>query len=175
MRWIAPILSFTADEIWKEIPGKREANVFIAEWFQLPKMPKDSLSNEYWALVASVKTAVNKVLEEKRSEGAKGGSLGAEVTLYCDEKLQTELSQLGDELRFVLITSAATLQPLNAAQNAEDTDVAGLKVFVKATEQPKCERCWHHRADVGANPSHPTICLRCVVNVDGNGEPRNFA
>ncbi|MBK8187008.1 MAG: isoleucine--tRNA ligase [Cellvibrio sp.] len=175
VRWIAPILSFTADEIWKEIPGKREANVFIAEWFQLPKMPKDSLSNEYWALVASVKTAVNKVLEEKRSEGAKGGSLGAEVTLYCDEKLQTELSQLGDELRFVLITSAATLQPLNAAQNAEDTDVAGLKVFVKATEQPKCERCWHHRADVGANPSHPTICLRCVVNVDGNGEPRNFA
>ncbi len=175
VRWIAPILSFTADEIWKEIPGKREANVFIAEWFQLPKMPKDSLSNEYWALVASVKTAVNKVLEEKRSEGAKGGSLGAEVTLYCDEKLQTELSQLGDELRFVLITSAATLQPLNAAQNAEETDVAGLKVFVKATEQPKCERCWHHRADVGANPAHPAICLRCVVNVDGDGELRDFA
>lgn len=175
VRWIAPILSFTADEIWKEIPGKREANVFVAEWFQLPEMPRDSLSNEYWALVASVKTAVNKVLEEKRSEGAKGGSLGAEVTLYCDEKLQTELSELGDELRFVLITSAATLQPLSAAQNAEETDVAGLKVFVKTTEQPKCERCWHHRADVGANAAHPTICLRCVVNVDGDGESREFA
>jgi isoleucyl-tRNA synthetase len=175
VRWIAPILSFTADEIWKEIPGKREANVFVAEWFQLPEMPKDSLSDEYWTLIASVKTAVNKVLEEKRSEGAKGGSLGAEVTLYCDEKLQIELSKLGDELRFVLITSAATLQPLSAAQDAEETDVVGLKVFVKATEQPKCERCWHHRADVGANPTHPTICLRCVVNVDGNGEPRGFA
>jgi isoleucyl-tRNA synthetase len=175
VRWIAPILSFTADEIWKEIPGKREANVFVAEWFQLPEMPKDSLSNEYWELIASVKTAVNKVLEEKRSEGAKGGSLGAEVTLYCDEKLQTKLSKLGDELRFVLITSAATLQSLSASQGAEATDVAGLKVFVKATEQPKCERCWHHRADVGANPAHPTICLRCVVNVDGDGEPRGFA
>lgn len=175
VRWIAPILSFTADEVWKEIPGKREANVFVAEWFQLPEMPRDSLSNEYWALVASVKTAVNKVLEEKRSEGAKGGSLGAEVTLYCDEKLQSELNKLGDELRFVLITSAATLQPISAAQNADDTDVAGLKVAVKSTEQPKCERCWHHRADVGANPAHPTICLRCVVNVDGNGEPRDFA
>jgi isoleucyl-tRNA synthetase len=175
VRWIAPILSFTADEIWKEIPGKREANVFVAEWFQLPEMPKDSLSDEYWTLIASVKTAVNKVLEEKRSEGAKGGSLGAEVTLYCDEKLQIELSKLGDELRFVLITSAATLQPLSAAQNAEETDVVGLKVFVKATEQPKCERCWHHRADVGANPVHPTICLRCVVNVDGVGEERDFA
>ena len=175
VRWIAPILSFTADEIWKEIPGKREANVFVAEWFSLPTLPNDSLSDDYWALMAEVKTAVNKVMEEKRSEGAKGGSLGAEVTLYCDEKLQSELSKLGDELRFVLITSAATLQPLNAAQNADETDVAGLKVFVKATEQVKCERCWHHRADVGANPAHPTICLRCVENVDGEGEVREFA
>ncbi len=175
VRWIAPILSFTADEIWKEIPGKREANVFVAEWFGLPTLPSDSLSDDYWALIAEVKTAVNKVMEEKRSEGAKGGSLGAEVTLYCDEKLQSELSKLGDELRFVLITSAATLQPLSAAQNADATDVAGLKVFVKATEQVKCERCWHHRADVGANPAHPTICLRCVVNVDGDGETREFA
>lgn len=175
VRWIAPILSFTADEVWKEIPGKREANVFVAEWYKLPAIPDDSLSDDYWALIAEVKTAVNKVLEEKRSEGAKGGSLGAEVTLCCDEKLQSELSKLGDELRFVLITSAATLQPLNAAQNAEETDVAGLKVFVKATEQVKCERCWHHRADVGSNPAHPTICLRCVVNVDGDGESRDFA
>ena len=175
VRWIAPILSFTADEIWKEIPGKREANVFVAEWFSLPELPKDSLSDDYWTLMAEVKTAVNKVMEEKRSEGAKGGSLGAEVTLYGDEKLQSELSKLGDELRFVLITSAATLQPLSAAQNADETDVAGLKVFVKATEQVKCERCWHHRADVGANPAHPTICLRCVVNVDGEGEAREFA
>ncbi len=175
VRWIAPILSFTADEIWKEIPGKREANVFVAEWFGLPRLPNDSLSDDYWALMAEVKTAVNKVMEEKRSEGAKGGSLGAEVTLYCDEKLQSELSKLGDELRFVLITSAAILQPLTAAQDAEETDVAGLKVLVKSTEQPKCERCWHHRADVGANASHPSICLRCVVNVDGVGEEREFA
>jgi isoleucyl-tRNA synthetase len=175
VRWIAPILSFTADEIWKEIPGKRESNVFVAEWYKLPELPADSLTDDYWALIADVKTAVNKVMEEKRSEGAKGGSLGSEVTLYCDEKLQSELSRLGDELRFVLITSSANIESFNLAQDAEDTDVPGLKLAVKTSSYTKCERCWHHRADVGTNPAHPTICLRCVANVDGEGEAREYA
>ena len=174
-RWIAPILSFTADEIWKEIPGKRESNVFVVEWFALPAMPANSLSDGYWDLIASVKESVNKVIEAKRGAGEIGGALGAEVILYCDEKLRSELQKLGDELRFVLITSAVTLQPLSAAQNAEATEIKGLQVTVKKSEHVKCERCWHHRADVGANALHPTICLRCVVNVDGVGEVREFA
>lgn len=175
VRWIAPILSFTADEIWKEIAGEREANVFIAEWYQLPAMPADSFADSYWDLVAEVKDAVNKVLEAKRAAGEVGGSLGAEVILYCDEKLQVELQKLANELRFVLITSTAEIRPLAEAQNAEATDLAGLKVAVKKSEHAKCERCWHHRADVGANAAHPTICLRCVENVDGAGESRQFA
>lgn len=175
VRWIAPILSFTADEIWKEIPGDRSESVFVAEWFNLPTLPADTFSNEFWGKVANVKVAVNKVLEEKRNAGLVGKSLGAEVTLYCDEKLQAELSKLRDELRFVLITSAARLQPLSAAQDVDATDIEGLKVLVQSTEHTKCERCWHQRADVGANVSHPTICLRCVENVDGDGEPRDFA
>lgn len=175
VRWITPILSFTADEIWQEIPGERSENVFVAEWFALPKLPSDSFSNEYWNLIANVKTAVNKVLEEKRSAGLVGGSLGAEVTLYCDAQLQTELQKLGDELRFVLITSTAKIQPLVAAQDAEQTEIEGLKLLVTKSDQAKCERCWHHRADVGAHSVHPTICLRCVENVDGKGEMREFA
>jgi isoleucyl-tRNA synthetase len=175
VRWIAPILSFTADEIWKEIAGEREANVFVAEWYQLPVMPADSFADSYWELIAQVKDAVNKVLEAKRTAGEVGGSLGAEVILYCDEKLQGELSKLANELRFVLITSTAELRPLGEAQGAVATDVAGLQVAVKKSEHAKCERCWHHRADVGANPVHPTICLRCVENVDGAGETRQFA
>jgi isoleucyl-tRNA synthetase len=75
----------------------------------------------------------------------------------------------------VLITSTAEIKPLAAAQNAEITDIAGLKLWVKKSEQPKCARCWHHRADVGANAKHPEVCLRCVVNVDGGGESRQFA
>jgi isoleucyl-tRNA synthetase len=175
VRWIAPILSFTADEIWKEIAGERPATVFVAEWYQLPQMPADSFADSYWNLAAEVKTAVNKVLEAKRGSGEIGGSLGAEVVLFCDDKLQTELQKLGDELRFVLITSTAEIKPLAAAQNAESTDITGLKLLVKKSEQPKCARCWHHRADVGANAKHPEVCLRCVVNVDGDGELRHFA
>jgi isoleucyl-tRNA synthetase len=175
VRWIAPILSFTADEVWKEIAGEREANVFVAEWYALPAMPADSFADSYWDLIAQVKDAVNKVLEAKRTAGEVGGSLGAEVILYCDEKLQSELQKLANELRFVLITSTAEIRPLAQAQQAEATDVAGLQVAVKKSEHAKCERCWHHRADVGANTAHPTICLRCVENVDGAGESRHFA
>ncbi len=175
VRWIAPILSFTADEIWQVLPGKRETNVFVAEWYSLPLLPADSLPESYWELIAQVKTAVNKVIEAKRAAGEVGGALGTEVALFADDTLQTELQKLGDELRFVLITSTAKVQPLSAAQNAEATEVAGLHVAVKKSEYTKCERCWHHRADIGANAVHPTICLRCVTNVDGVGEERAFA
>lgn len=175
VRWIAPILSFTADEIWKEIAGERDSTVFTAEWYTLPAAPADSFSNDYWNLVADVKTAVNKVLEAKRASGEVGGSLGAEVTLYCEDGLAVELRKLENELRFVLITSTAEIRSLAEKENAEQTEVSGLYVAVKKSEHAKCERCWHHRADVGSNAAHPGICLRCVENVDGKGEARSFA
>ena len=175
VRWIAPILSFTAEEIWKEIAGERDATVFTAEWYKLPLVPADSFSNDYWNLIADVKTSVNKVLEAKRTSGEVGGSLGAEVILYCEAPLLSELQKLANELRFVLITSTAEIRPASEKQNAEATDLSGLFVFVKKSEYTKCERCWHHRADVGSNAAHPTICLRCVENVEGKGEVRHFA
>jgi isoleucyl-tRNA synthetase len=135
----------------------------------------DTFSHGYWELIAQVKTAVNKVLEAKRSSGEVGGSLGAEVTLYCDETLGLELQKLANELRFVLITSTAEIKPLAEAQAAEQSELPGLWVQVKKSVQPKCARCWHHRADVGAHADHPEICLRCLENVAGAGEIRRFA
>ncbi|RYY73162.1 MAG: isoleucine--tRNA ligase [Gammaproteobacteria bacterium] len=179
VRWIAPILSFTADEIWPTITGMREENVFVSEWYKLPSVSADTFSDSYWELVAQVKDAVNKVLEAKRGAGEVGGSLGAEVILYCDEKLQTELKKLANELRFVLITSTAEVRSLNerslVVDQGETTDVSGLYVAVKKSDHQKCARCWHHRADVGSNTKYVDICLRCVENVDGSGETRSFA
>ena len=175
VRWIAPILSFTADEMWPVIAGDRSQSVFVAEWYKLPAESSEAFGNEYWELVAQVKNAVNKVLEVKRGAGEVGGSLGTEVVLFCDATLQQQLQKLGNELRFVLITSTAEVRALADAQEAVATDVNGLKVSVKKSIHPKCTRCWHHRADVGRFAMHPELCARCVENVDGQGELRKFA
>ncbi|WP_339615905.1 isoleucine--tRNA ligase [uncultured Gilvimarinus sp.] len=175
-RWIAPVLSFTAFEMWQQLPGKPESSVFTAEWFALPECIDTRLGDDFWAQVADVKAATNKVLEAKRGEGVIGGSLSAELTLYCDEQLLSQLALLGDELRFILISSAATLAPLSSAgDDAIATDVEGLRVAVSKSEQPKCARCWHFRADVGAVAAHPEICQRCADNIDGAGEVRHYA
>lgn len=175
VRWIAPILSFTADELWTLIPGDRRGSVFAAEWHDLPKAENLAFSAEDWYRIAEVKDAVNKVLEEKRGQGQLGASLGAEVVLYCDDELRLLLERLGNELRFVLITSTAEVRPLIEATDAEVTDVEGLKVSASKSEQAKCVRCWHHRPDVGSSPAHPEVCSRCVENVDGPGEERHYA
>jgi isoleucyl-tRNA synthetase len=176
VRWLAPICSFTAEEIWPFIPGERGESVFLEEWYQgLTPMPaSDSLGREYWAQVKQVKIAVNKELEQRRKDV--GGSLKAEVTLYCDDAIKPLLDTLGDELRFVLITSKATVCRLNEADDsAVATDVEGLRLAVVASEAEKCERCWHHSDTVGTVESHKTLCTRCVDNIEGEGEVRSFA
>jgi isoleucyl-tRNA synthetase len=176
-RWIAPICSFTADEIWTELSGERTESVHLDAWYQgLTKLPEGTaLDSAYWEQVMAVKTAVNKQLEEQRNAGNVGGSLEAEVTLYCDDNLLQVLSKLEDELRFVLITSQAAVAPLSDAANAEDTELDGLKLSVVKSEEQKCPRCWHYRADIGQNADEPELCGRCVENVTGEGESRSFA
>lgn len=174
-RWIAPIMSFTADELWQVLPGEHIDSVFVQEWYELPKMStSEQLGPEFWATMADVKNAVNKVLETKRSEGAVGKSLEAEVTLHCDGELKAQLDSLADELRFVLITSKAHVSS-QAVDDAVATAVDGLLVSVSKSAAAKCDRCWHHRDDVGQHAGHETICGRCVDNVDGQGEQRYFA
>ncbi|HKK23365.1 MAG TPA: class I tRNA ligase family protein, partial [Pseudohaliea sp.] len=177
-RWIAPITSFTAEEIWENLPGERAASVFLVEWARaLPTLDDDAaMGREYWARVQAVRDAVNREMEARRAAGAIRGSLDAAVTLYCDEAVAADLTALGDELRFVLITSGATVAPLaDAPADAADTELAGLKVQVAASPDEKCERCWHRRPDVGSAQAHPTLCGRCVENIDGAGELRHFA
>lgn len=176
-RWIAPILSFTADELWEHLPGEHNGSVFAAEWYQgLIRMDAGAdMDDNFWETVQAVKSAVNKVLEGAKKEGLVGGSLATEVTLFCDEPLMNTLIKLGDELRFVLISSAARLAPLSAANEAMSTDVEGLQVRVAASEGEKCSRCWHHREEVGQSLDHPELCFRCIDNVDGDGEVRFYA
>ncbi|MBS7663947.1 isoleucine--tRNA ligase [Pseudomonas lalucatii] len=178
VRWIAPILSFTADEIWQYLPGERNESVMLNGWYQgLDELPQGfELSRAFWERVMAVKVAVNKELENQRSAKAIGGNLQAEVTVYAEDSLIADLDKLGNELRFVLITSTASLAPLaSAPQDAVDTEVAGLKLKVVKSAHAKCGRCWHHREDVGSHAAHPEICGRCVDNIEGAGEVRHYA
>jgi len=177
VRWMAPVLSFTAEEIYENLPGERLDSVFLAEWYTgLFALTDADMDRAFWQQVQDVKQAVNKAIENARRDKLIKGGLGAEVVLYVDDGQQTLLNRLGDELRFVTITSAATLKSLGEAPaELEDTSVSGLKVQVLASEYGKCARCWHHQPDVGSHAEHPELCGRCVTNVDGEGEVRRYA
>lgn len=178
VRWVAPILAFTADEIWKYLPGAHAESVMLCTWYdRLFELPADSaFDRRYWETVMAVKTAVNKELENQRAAKAIGGNLQAEVTLYVQDDLAAELARLGDELRFVLITSAATLAPLAQAEaDSVETEVSGLRLKVVKSSYAKCGRCWHHRPDVGQSAAHPELCGRCIDNIEGEGEVRHYA
>ncbi len=198
-RWIAPILSFTAEEIWAELPKlegiDREPSVFLTTHLPLADSGdarQDSLmrlfdepgadetrSRDYWDRVIDLRDAVNRQTEQARNDKRIKANLSADVTLYVDEAAQSVIDALGDELRFVLIVSEARVASLAEAPSdlARETieGVGELAVAVVASEAPKCERCWHHRPDVGSHAAHPTLCGRCIENIDGAGEQRAYA
>ena len=177
-RMIAPILSFTADEIWQNIPGERAVSVLLTDFSDSVTefAEAQNFSDQFWRQVMVVKTAVNKELESKRAEKQVGSGLSAEVYLYCDQELEATLNQLGQELRFVLIVSHTFIHSLDSARDeAVDTGIPGLKLYVLPSIHTKCERCWHHSEDVGEVTEHPALCRRCIENIDGEGEQRSFA
>ncbi|MGY8811933.1 MAG: isoleucine--tRNA ligase [Pseudomonadales bacterium] len=178
VRWIAPVLSFTAEELWQYLPGEHNDSVMLNAWYDgLAELPADqALGREFWNTVMGVKEAVNKELENLRSAKAIRGNLEAEVTLFVESALSEQLAKLGDELRFVLITSQAALAPLaEAGADAVETELPGLKLRILKSTETKCARCWHFRADVGTHAAHPEICSRCVDNIEGAGEVRQHA
>ncbi|MGI9291793.1 MAG: class I tRNA ligase family protein, partial [Gammaproteobacteria bacterium] len=171
VRWLAPILSFTAEEIWQELPGEREASVLLSAFTELPSEEDTRLD---WQSLIEVRTTVDKALEALRDAGDIGSPLDAEVTVYASGALLKSLQELGDELRFVFITSEAAVADLNEAP-VDATEGEGFKVSVKVSEHEKCIRCWHRREDVGKVTGHEEVCGRCADNVDGDGEQRAFA
>ncbi|WP_217555310.1 isoleucine--tRNA ligase [Vibrio metschnikovii] len=184
VRWMAPIMSFTADEIWHAMPAKqadgqaRGQFVFTSEWYQglVGLDESETFNNAFWNDIQHVRGAVNKLLENARNEKVIGGSLQAQVTLFVDDALAAKLKRLHNELRFVLLTSKAEVKSLSEkSELAQATEINGLWVEVSKVDAEKCERCWHHTDDVGTIAGHETICGRCVSNIDGDGEQRQFA
>jgi isoleucyl-tRNA synthetase len=171
VRWIAPILSFTAEEIWRELPGERDASVFLVTRHELPEITGQRVN---WNRLIEIRDSVSKALEDLRVANVIGSGLDASVEVFADGAVFDELHALGDELRFVFITSQARVRP--AAEKPEEAIAGdGYSVCVAATELEKCIRCWHRRSDVGSIANHSEICARCVGNVEGPGEAREFA
>ncbi len=181
-RWIAPILSFTADEVWENLPGEHaELGVFTATWYEgLFDFQDSELGDEVWTQLLAIREQNTLVLEKLRQDGKIGSSLDAEVTIYCDDGLLRSLEMLSEELRFILITSEATLAKLEEAPNdvvmvSLQGDSHEFAIQATPSEHAKCVRCWHHRPEVGSIKKHQELCGRCVDNVDGEGETRQYA
>jgi isoleucyl-tRNA synthetase len=162
VRWMAPILSFTGEEVWGQLAG--DDSVFLHTWHALPTQADEADLLDRWTRIRAVRAEVQKELEVVRVAGGIGSSLQAEVTLQASPDIQALLSPLGDDLRFVLITSQARVIP-------SETD----RVEVTPSSAKKCERCWHYRDDVDAHAEHPGLCGRCVSNLYGEGEVRSHA
>jgi isoleucyl-tRNA synthetase len=170
LRWMAPFLSFTAEEAWTTF-GKSES-IFLEMFTRFDNIPAsitDKWENSFadkWGIIQQIRELANKKIEEKRTEGSVGASLRAELVIHCDGTAYEALASLGDELKFVFITNKVSLVKVEGA---------GLTVEVKASDATKCERCWHYSETVGSDPTHPTICNRCTSNLVGDGEKRSFA
>jgi isoleucyl-tRNA synthetase len=178
VRWMAPILSFTAEEIWQYLAGKKEESVLLTTWYNdLAALPDNDVMNaNFWEKIKLIRDVVNKEIENLRNANKLGSALEAEVNLYCSDDLYQQLSKLADELRFIFITSAARIHPANEApEQSVVTSIPGLTLQILPTTYDKCKRCWHRRKDVNSNSSYPELCERCVENIAGAGEIRKYA
>ena len=177
-RWLAPILSFTAEEIWRELPGPRAESVFLSTWHQLPAASAAPAAID-WAALIALRSDVARELERLRVAGEIGAPLQAELDVYCKAEQFARLNVLGDELRFVMITSKARVHFIEAVPPGavEATSIAGGGVWlqVQRTAAAKCVRCWHHCDDVGHSGEHSELCGRCIGNITGPGEARRYA
>lgn len=175
VRWLAPILSFTAEEIWKAIPGQQSESIFLEQWYKgWPHIENIDLG--FWAELQEIRDEVNKALEAARQQGLIGSGLAADLTLYLEPDKYNRLHRLGDELRFILITSGANLKPMTEkpANLSLEPDLQ-IAIAVQASPYEKCNRCWHRSPSVGEHEQHPLLCTRCIVNLKEPGETRIFA
>jgi isoleucyl-tRNA synthetase len=174
-RWLAPILSFTAEEIWRFIPDQTNESIFLETWY-IGWPDIKTIDMNFWQQLKAVRDEVNKALEAQRQQGVIGSALAAKVTLYAGPKLNAQLTKLGEELRFLLITSFAEVKFLSDKPNDLSVNAElDLAITVEASTSEKCARCWHRADDIGSNPDYADLCLRCTNNINGNDEVRIFA
>ena len=164
---MAPILSFTAEEIWQLLGGNPDDSVMLHTFHVLPAQDGEDALLVRWDALRSVRADVMKQIEAVRSDGKLGSSLQAEVELRAAGAQYDLLASLGDDLRFVLICSKTVLTRVDSEADAA--------IVVSPSAQRKCERCWHYRDDVGHDPAHPELCGRCTSNLHGTGETRAHA
>ena len=164
-RWIAPILSFTAEEIWKHMPEREVESVFLSEWLDLPKFDSDI----DWDQLNQINAIALKALEVARDNGEIGSSLDAHLIISVDQETHDLLNQFSEELRFLFITSSVDLQFDDALDSNQD-----ISVTVKKSDAEKCGRCWHRQESVGDSDEHPEICARCISNISDSPEVRSF-
>jgi len=179
VRWLAPILSFTAEEIWQFIPGRRGESVLFETWYEdLDAVQGSADQRRFWSDLLAIRSGVAKLLEGMRNGGQIGAGLDAEVTLYVEDALRSRIEEVAKELRFFFITSELSLQKAEfapAEAHAVAIDAGQVSISAFASDHNKCIRCWHHRPDVGAHAEHPEICGRCVSNLPGHpGEDRQY-
>jgi isoleucyl-tRNA synthetase len=181
VRWLAPMLSFTAEEIWGFLHGTRAKSVFLTTWHELPDVPDDEID---WTALIALRGDVSRELERLRVSGAIGAPLDAELEVWCTAPQYRRLSALGPELRFLMIVSEAQVHEVTPNDRAAvpgdavaAPSVEGGEVWIRVrpSTHQKCIRCWQHRPDVGQSPEHPQICLRCVGNLSLPGETRRFS
>jgi isoleucyl-tRNA synthetase len=179
VRWVAPVLSFTAEEIHQHMPGERGTSIFFETWYEgLFEMDNAEAERVRWQRVMKVREEVSKAIEIVRRDGKAGSSLAVEVDLWLDDPLRQAIDSLRDEVRFVMLTSEARVAGMEQAPEQAQRvrlDEGEIALLVSPSEHDKCVRCWHYRADVGSDPRHPELCSRCVENVDGAGETRRVA
>jgi isoleucyl-tRNA synthetase len=183
-RWLAPILSFTAEEIWQHLPGAAAVaeSVFLSSWHEFAALPESAID---WEALIALRSAVQRELEKLRDAGGIGAPLEAQLSVYCLPELHSRYAALGDELRFLTITSAAQVISINVDALPEgavpaDTGnglIEGVWLRVQRANESarKCVRCWHLREDVGSNAQHPELCARCAGNLLGLPETRQYA
>ena len=170
LKMMSPVLSFTAEEAWQVVKGGAEGSIFEEEWHVFPEARLEQKLVAGWFDIRNARNIVNKKIEDERAKGTVGSSLQAEIDIHVAGPAYEMMNRLGDDLRFVFITSRATLHKRVDAGDDQDPVTQ-----VNPSTHTKCERCWHYRADVGHDPQHPELCGRCTANLYGAGEPRSFA
>ena len=177
VRWIAPVLSYTAEEIWEVMPGEREDSVFMSEWYEgLFGLDDPHYDQAFWQETMSLINTVNEAIEPLRRDKVIRGSLEATVRVQpLSDESREFLDKWGDELRFILIVSEAKVESGEVAAPGDCYEAQGYRVWIEKNTDEKCVRCWHQREDVGQSDEHPELCGRCIENVAGDGEERRLA